>query len=105
MESSLASFSMDTMMFQAEAALIHHYVGEVKRWAELEKMFAIFSDNQAALKEIGPASVDSKPVWDCPSALNELGSQKTLTLAWTSNTSLRNCVKGYNLKGLNLLET
>ena len=76
------SFSKDTTVFQAEVAAIHHCVREVERWTEFGKSVAIFSNSQATLKAISSASVDSKLVWDCVNALNEVGSQRNLILAW-----------------------
>ena len=45
------------------------------------------SDSQAALKALNSHRVESKQIWDCIQALNDLASDKSVTLAWVPRHS------------------
>ncbi|KAJ8919400.1 hypothetical protein NQ315_016493 [Exocentrus adspersus] len=70
-------------IYGAEVAAIQDWAREIKRQGAARQSIAIlYSDSQAALKAIGSMQVCSRLVWDCVKALQELGSQNKLTLAW-----------------------
>ena len=76
------SLTKESTVFQAEMAAIHHCAGEILGQSQNSRSIIIFSDSQAALKALESTQVNSKLVWDCVSALNELGRHKKVTLAW-----------------------
>lgn len=76
------SLGKHATVFQAEVAAIHTGATELIRQEFVGKTIAIYSDSQAAIKAVNSMQVDSRLVWDCLEALNELGSRNRLSLAW-----------------------
>ena len=81
------SLTKETTVFQAEVAAIHHCVGEINRHNDNNRSIAIVSDSQATLKALNSIQVNSKLVWDCAQALNDLSQNKKVTLAWVPGHS------------------
>lgn len=79
---TLLSIRQNATGFQVEVATIEHCTGELDKQKTVNKIFAIFSHSQAAIKALRSYLVSSRLVDSILSTLNELDIQNKVTLAW-----------------------
>ncbi|KAJ8981791.1 hypothetical protein NQ317_006871 [Molorchus minor] len=76
------SLGTNATVFQAEVYAIELCVGRLEQMNPIRRTIKIFSDSQAALKALFSYRCNSKTVWNCQKALNNLSLRNHVTLVW-----------------------
>ncbi|KAJ8976990.1 hypothetical protein NQ317_013991 [Molorchus minor] len=76
------SLGRNATVFQAEVYAIELCVGRLEKMNPIRRTIKIFSDSQAALKDLFSYRCNSKTVWNCQKALNTLSLRNHVTLVW-----------------------
>ena len=86
-EDKSISLSSEATVFQAEIHAIRQSIICLKTLEPTDERIYICSDSQAALRALNTPRVESKQIWDCVQALNDLASDRSVTLAWVPGHS------------------
>ncbi|KAJ8968113.1 hypothetical protein NQ317_002439 [Molorchus minor] len=76
------SLGTNATVFQAEVYAIELCMGRLEQMNPIRRTIKIFSDSQAALKALVSYRCNSKTVWNCQKALNNLSLRNHVTLVW-----------------------
>jgi len=74
--------SIEATVFQAEIFAIWQSITYLKSLEPTDEQIYIRSDSQAALRALNSPRVESKQIWDCVRALNDLASARPVILTW-----------------------